>query len=196
MTQHLAVRAAFGFLSVVSLVGCNQGSDPNATNTIPIQATTSTNAVVATVPTVATPTKAPPAAKGLTPNGVPATKLALNPSDQNIPAEDVFKTDLIDNQNDAATVRLFGVTGGDPAMNGLMTYLGFSTVQDSKTFLVGDFLDYKILATSPYRIDLEISESTMDASGAIGSKTRKVILAWTTTPDVDLPSAVSATPAN
>ena len=79
------------------------------------------------------------------------------------------------------TVKLFGTAGGDPAMNGLYTHVAFfdSPAEGWRVFRIGDFLDYRVLSESPGRVDLEIDESTMDeASGNIGSRTRRVIVGW------------------
>lgn len=95
-------------------------------------------------------------------------------------------------------VKLFGLAGGDPAMNGLQTYLAFyeSPAEGHQVFELGNFLDYRVLAEAPGRVDLEIQESTMDeASGTIGSRTRYVMITWTEGADGVPPMTITVTPA-
>lgn len=96
------------------------------------------------------------------------------------------------------TVKLFGTAGGDPAMNGLYTHVAFfdSPAEGWRVFRIGDFLDYRLLSESPGRVDLELTESTMDeASGTIGSRTRRVIVGWALAADGSVPATVTVTPA-
>jgi len=94
-------------------------------------------------------------------------------------------------------VKLFGLAGGDPAMNGLYTQIAFfqNAAEGWRVFRIGDFLEYRIVGQSPGRVDLEISESTMNAeTGEIGSQTRHLIVAWTPATE-GAPDAISVTPA-
>jgi hypothetical protein len=96
------------------------------------------------------------------------------------------------------TVKLFGTAGGDPAMNGLYTHVAFfdSPGEGWRVFRIGDFLDYRVLSESAGRVDLEIDESTMDeATGTIGSRTRRVIVGWALAADGSLPATVTIAPA-
>lgn len=97
-----------------------------------------------------------------------------------------------------STVKLFGTAGGDPAMNGLYTHLAFfdSPAEGWRVFRIGDFLEYRVLSESPGRVDLEIDESTMDeATGNIGSRTRRIIVGWAQRADGAVPATVTVTPA-
>jgi hypothetical protein len=81
-----------------------------------------------------------------------------------------------------ATAKLFGAAGGDPAMNGLNTFLAFyeSPADGWRVFQVGDFLTYRILAESPGRVSLEVRESVMnERTGDIGSRVRRLLVTWT-----------------
>jgi hypothetical protein len=138
---------------------------------------------------------APKASAGLTATG-PASMLEIVGADSKLPDMDIVRNDAIANQQGPIKVRLIGGAGGDPAMNGLMTYIGFSTDYESMNFLIGDILDYKILRTAPGRIDLEISESSMDGNGTIGSKTRRAIIEWVINPDAETPVNVTLKPAS
>ncbi len=96
------------------------------------------------------------------------------------------------------TVKLFGTAGGDPAMNGLYTHVAFfdSPAEGWRVFRIGDVLDYRVLSEAPGRVDLEINESVMDqASGNIGSRTRRVIVGWALATDGSVPATVTVTPA-
>lgn len=96
------------------------------------------------------------------------------------------------------TVKLFGTAGGDPAMNGLDTHVAFfdSPAEGWRVFRLGDFLGYRVLSESPGRVDLELDESVMDeASGNIGSRTRRVIVGWALATDGSVPATVTVTPA-
>ena len=109
----------------------------------------------------------------------------------------VVELDPLTRQGDR-TVKLFGTAGGDPAMNGLYTHVAFfdSPAEGWRVFRIGDFLDYRVLSEAPGRVDLEIHESTMDeATGNIGSRTRRVIVGWALAADGSVPATVTVTPA-
>jgi len=96
-------------------------------------------------------------------------------------AASVTRVDYLEDQGDT-TVKMFGMAGGDPAMNGLYTEIAFyhSTAEGWRVFRIGDFIDYRIVGTSRGRVDLEVQESTMNAeSGEIGSQTRHLVVRWT-----------------
>jgi hypothetical protein len=146
---------------------------------------------------VAAPAGAPPEAVApLTANGEPATLAAEDDPSLQLSAG-VVELDTLANQGDAG-VKLFGTAGGDPAMNGLYTYIAFyqDPAEGWRIFKLGDFLSYSVLSDSPGRADLEIQESTMDeATGEIGSRTRRVIVEWTLGADGAPPAAITVTPA-
>lgn len=148
-------------------------------------------------PTAATaPLQAQAQAAPLTASG-PATSLSAEPSPSAQTGAWVVRVDDLARQGDA-TVKLYGMAGGDPAMNGLQTYLAFYVSPDEgwRVFGVGDVLDYRVLSTAPGRADLELEESVLNPDTTeISSRTRRVILAWTPAPDGGAPSAVTITPA-
>jgi hypothetical protein len=79
------------------------------------------------------------------------------------------------------TAKLFGTAGGDPAMNGLYTYLAFFGSPDEgwRVFRLGDFLDYRLVAEGPGRLTLDIRESEMNRrTGRIGIRSRRLLVAW------------------
>lgn len=94
--------------------------------------------------------------------------------------------------------KLFGTAGGDPAMNGLHVHIAFfrGPAEGWRVFRLGDVLDYRILSQRAGRVDLELQESTLDeASGRIGSETRRVIVGWPIAADGSPPAEVTITPA-
>lgn len=89
-------------------------------------------------------------------------------------------------------VKLFGMAGGDPAMNGLQTYIAFyrSPAEGWWVYQVGDFLSFKVLNETGGRVDLEVEENVMDpATSVIGSRKRRLIVAFTA-------SGIEASPAD
>lgn len=112
-------------------------------------------------------------------------------------AASVVRLDPLTKQG-GPTVKLFGTAGGDPAMNGLYTDIAFfkSSAEGWSVFRVGDFLDYTVLSEAPGRVDLKVEESVMDeATGQIGSRERRLIVAWTPGADEAPPATITVTPA-
>ncbi|NJC42139.1 hypothetical protein GGQ87_002434 [Brevundimonas alba] len=136
-------------------------------------------------------TAAPLAAAGPAATLQPETDAALQQ------AAAVVRLDQLTGQG-PITAKLFGTAGGDPAMNGLYTHLAFfqGPADGWRVFRLGDVLDYRILSQRAGRIDLELEESQLDeATGRIGSRTRRVIVGWTIAADGSAPAEVTVTPA-
>jgi hypothetical protein len=93
--------------------------------------------------------------------------------------------------------KLFGAAGGDPAMNGLHTYLAFSTPPEGwRLFPIGDFLAYRVVAETRRRLTLEIRENIYNQqTGEVGTRTRRLRVSWTAGPDGDPPASVNVTAA-
>lgn len=96
---------------------------------------------------------------------------------------------------------LFGTGGGDPAMNGLYTYVSFymSPAEGWRVFRIGDFNSYRIVSETPGRVLIEVEENVMGEDGVIGSQTRRIMVSWTAPADGTPPNAVTMTtvpPAN
>ncbi|NBB53375.1 hypothetical protein GVN24_34410 [Rhizobium sp. CRIBSB] len=94
--------------------------------------------------------------------------------------------------------KLFGTAGGDPAMNGLYTYIAFyrDPANGWWVYQVGDFLSYTVLHEQAGQVDLEVEESQMDsATGQIGSRKRRIIIAFPVGPVGDQPVNVRFMPA-
>lgn len=123
----------------------------------------------------------------------PAQPLTLDLQDELQWAASVVKLQSVAN----GSTKLFGVAGGDPAMNGLQTYIAFfeGPADGWRAYPVGDILDFTVLNEAPGRVDLEISESVMNpTTQEIGSRTRRVIVAWAGPADA-APTVVTVTPA-
>ena len=133
------------------------------------------------------------AAAPLTPAGAAET-LAPDANENLAWAASVVKVDYLRNQTDT-TVKLFGIAGGDPAMNGLYTYLAFHAGPGDgwRVFKVGDFLEYRILDQRPGRLLLAIEESVMDAESNISARRRRLTVAWTRGADGAPPTSVMVT---
>ena len=96
------------------------------------------------------------------------------------------------------TVKLFGTAGGDPAMNGLYTYIAFfrSPADGWWVFQLGDFLSFTVLNEVPGQVDVEVEESVMDpGTGTIGSRQRRIIIAFPVDQGPDAPPNVRFMPA-
>ncbi|WP_125257099.1 hypothetical protein [Brevundimonas fluminis] len=137
-----------------------------------------------------------PATGPLTPTG-PAQTLSADADPNLQQAAAVVELTPVEGQG-ALTVKMFGTAGGDPAMNGLYTYVAFfiDPAEGWRVFRIGDFLDYRVLSAGPGRVELEIDESTMDPeTSEIGSTTRRLIVGWAPGADGAAPVAVTVTPA-
>lgn len=135
------------------------------------------------------PVKTPAAPVDATP--LPSANTPLTPINKGLPAKampdqalqelaSVIEVTPLTAQTNLSG-KLFGVAGGDPAMNGLHTYLAFfrSPAEGWWVFGLGNFLSYKVLNETAGRVDIEIEESVMDeATGQITSRKRRIILAF------------------
>ena len=139
-----------------------------------------------------------PAGRFVPGEGEPQTWSPIAQDDPAIAAMSVVRFDELYQSNFAA-VRLFGLASGDPAMNGLMVYLAFVSPHDQSAFLLGDFRDYRVIAASPGRIDLEYDEDIMIGDEP-QTRTLRAIVSWTeqaqdATPNPEYPAEVTLTPA-
>lgn len=136
-----------------------------------------------------------PQAAPLTASGAPQP---LNPEPETdeslMSAASVVRIDWVA----AGGAKLFGTAGGDPAANGLYTYIAFFTSPGDGwvIYSLGNILDYTVLASEIGSVDLDIHETTFDeATGELGSHHRKVIVSWTPGDDGEPPTNVMITPA-
>ena len=105
----------------------------------------------------------------------------------------VVSVDRLEHQGSLGA-KLFGAASGDPAMNGLNTYLAFFMPPPEngwQIFEIGDFLTYRIISETPGRLLLEISESDMHDNGEIGERTRRLAISWRPGPGNTAPATVT-----
>jgi hypothetical protein len=138
---------------------------------------------------------APAAAQAVAERG-PVT---MRPDDSEMlqDAATVVVVSQLEHQGDLSA-KLFGAASGDPAMNGLNTYLAFfepPPVNGWRIFEVGDFLSYDIVSETPGRLLLEIHESVMNDNGEIGERTRRLAVSWTPGRDGAPPATVTVATA-
>jgi len=170
--------------AVLALAACDSGTETRK-DAVPQAGTPGLPA------SQAAPTTAPLVAAGPAATVQPSTDINIQY------AASVVKLDQLTKQ-DGATVKLFGTAGGDPAMNGLYIDIAFfrSPAEGWAVFRIGDVLDYTVLSEAPGRVDLRVRESVLDdATGQIGSRERRLIVAWTPGADEAPPALVTVTPA-
>jgi len=158
-------------------------------------AATACNAQPEVEVTPTTEAAATPQAAPLTAAGAPTTLSVEAGDDGPMSAASVVRVDWV--AEDGA--KMFGTAGGDPAMNGLYSYIAFfgSPADGWAVFRLGDFLDYTVLSSSAGRVDLDLHESTLnEATAEIGSRHRKVIVSWTVPAEGETPTAITVTPAS
>ncbi len=175
------------FVSAVFVAACLAVAGCNATTTAPAE-------VEAAAP------EAAPVAPFVAGDGEPQTWSPLAEDDPALELLGVVKFDDIPNISNIGSVRLIGAGGSDTATNGLKVYLAFVSPHDEAAFLLGDFLDYRVMAASPGRIDLEYDENYMDDADQIQTRTLRTIVTWTevaqeASPNPEFPALVTMTPA-
>jgi hypothetical protein len=115
------------------------------------------------------------------PAAAPSPQVVRPDPDENLQwAASVVQISELRRQGDLGA-KLFGTSGGDPAMNGLYTYLAFfdSAGDGWRVFRLGDFLSCRVVAETRGRLTLEIRESVMDGrTGNIGERTRRLLVSW------------------
>jgi hypothetical protein len=94
------------------------------------------------------------------------------------------------------SVKMFSLSGGDPAMNGAQTYLAFYADPDEGwvIFRIGDFLDYRILSATAGRINVQVRENYLRGD-EIATRVRRFSLRWTPGQDDAPPATVTMAPA-
>ncbi|CAN5187511.1 hypothetical protein BH10PSE2_BH10PSE2_09090 [soil metagenome] len=192
MTHRLLPIAAL--VAVLPLSGCDRLTAAwSAFQTGPTASVASApgQTGAAAVPVAVQPTAAPLTATG---HGLPVKALP----DETLQSEaGVFEVHPLAHQDG---IKIYATAGGDPAMNGLQTYIAFyrSPAEGWWVFGLGDFLNFRILTEIPGRVDLEIEENTMDqATGTIGTRTRRAIVTYPVGPiDEQQPPNVRMIPAS
>jgi len=122
-------------------------------------------------PAAASPAPAPLALK---PSGPPRTLLA-----EAEPMEAAYVTDvrMVEGADGA---KIFSTAGGDPAINGLYTYLALFTAAEgwTRVFQIGDFNAWEVVEESAERVTLRVSRSWIEeGSGDVKTADEYLIVA-------------------
>jgi hypothetical protein len=115
---------------------------------------------------------------------------AIEAEDDHMPEAWVTDVHLIKD----ADFKIFSTTGGDPAVNGLYTYLVAYTPPDgwTRVYMLGDFSAWEVIEESPTRVVLKVSRMYLEEStGEIKTAEEKLIVDLP--PDPETP--VMVTPA-
>lgn len=168
-------------VAAVALAACSKPAAP-----------TNESDVVPMAEPAATPgTPAPAATAPAKPSG-PAAPVAAEAEEDNIQwaasvTEVVWLPDL--------NIKLFSTAGGDPAINGLYTYLAVPPENNGdgwKVFKLGDWETWKVSEQAPGRIVLDYRVSRIDSnSGDPVTEAKRMIVTFTTGEN----PTVTATPA-
>lgn len=139
-----------------------------------------------------TPASAPASEPAPSPEPAKASGPArtVEAEDDHMPEAWVTDVHLIN----GADFKIFSTSGGDPAMNGLYTYLAAFTPPDgwTRVYMLGDFNSWEVVEESPARAVLKISRHELDAdSGDIRTVEEKLIIDLPATPE----TPVTVTPA-
>jgi hypothetical protein len=93
-----------------------------------------------------------------------------------------------------ADFKIFSTAGGDPAINGLYTYLAAYTQPDgwTRVYMLGDFNSWEVVEESPTRVVLKVSRSWIEeGTGDVKTAEEKLIVDLPATPE----TPVKVTPA-
>ncbi|MFT4913933.1 MAG: hypothetical protein ACI9YM_002544 [Brevundimonas sp.] len=98
-----------------------------------------------------------------------------------------------------ADAKLFGLAGGDPALNGDHAYLAFfiDPSEGWRVFPLGDFERWSLGEQGPGRFVLETTQGRMGDDGEmVNGEVKRFIVTWESGgPDAPAPSTITVTPA-
>ncbi len=137
----------------------------------------------------AAPAAESPAPVALKPSGPPRTVAAEG---EPMEAADVTDVRMVEGADGA---KIFSTAGGDPAINGLYTYLALFTAPEgwTRVFQIGDFNSWEVVEESAERVTLRVSRSWIEeGSGDIKTAEEYLIV---TLPD-EQARTVEVTPAS
>ncbi len=137
----------------------------------------------------AAPAAESPAPVALKPSGPPRTVAAEG---EPMEAADVTDVRMVEGADGA---KIFSTAGGDPAINGLYTYLALFTAPEgwTRVFQIGDFNSWEVVEESAERVTLRVSRSWIEeGSGDIKTAEEYLIV---TLPD-EQATTVEVTPAS
>ena len=132
-------------------------------------------------------TAPPPVPEPARPSGPPKS---IEAEDDEMPEASVTDVHLVKD----ADFKIFSTAGGDPAINGLYTYLAAYTQPDgwTRVYMLGDFNSWEVLEESATRVVLKISRSWIEeGTGDVKTAEEKLIIDLPATPE----TPVTVTPA-
>lgn len=145
------------FAAALALAACQPAAEPPAADTV-------------AAPAAETP---PAPAAPATPSGPPQT---VEAEDDHMP--EAWVTDARHIKD--ADFKIFSTAGGDPAINGLYTYLARFDEDErgwTQVYMIGDFNSWEVVEETPTRVVLKISRSWVEQeSGDIKTVDEKLIL--------------------
>ena len=167
-----AVMTAFGLV----LSGCGQSDVPAKT---PAAQDTQT-AAAAPTPAAITRAVTPPTTE---PVG-PAERRAAAAREEIGTAADVSQLQALPDQN----AKVFSLSGGDPAVNGLVTYFALfgGSAEGWRAYPLGDYAEWKVVEARAGRVVLAVRQDTAGPNGDIQKVERTV--------QIDFPSSGETPP--
>ena len=78
------------------------------------------------------------------------------------------------------SAKVFSISGGDPAVNGLVTYLGLyiSSAEGWRVYAIGDFAEWRLTEASKGRLVLTVRQETAGPDGDIQARDFRVVVAF------------------
>jgi len=138
----------------------------------------------------AEPAAEAPAAAAVEPAKLSGPAKAIEAEDDHMP--EAWVTDVHPIKD--ADFKIFSTAGGDPAINGLYTYLSAYSAPDgwTRNYMIGDFNSWEVVEESSTRVVLKISRSWVEeGTGDIKTAEEKLIIDLPATPE----APVTVTPA-
>jgi hypothetical protein len=116
----------------------------------------------------------------------PMATVVLTPAGAAAGFADVLKDDAVQSAANVERVlglqandaKIFTTAGGDPAINGLYTYLAIylSSADGWAVYQIGDFNDVAVVGERAGEVDLKVSQSTIDDKGEAQTAERYLIV--------------------
>lgn len=172
MRTATAAMTAFGLV----LSGCGQSDAPAKSQT------TQDVKVAAAAPTPAAITRAP--APSTTKPVGPAERRPAAAREEIGTAADVSQLQALPDQN----AKVFSLSGGDPAVNGLVTYFALfgGPAEGWRAYPLGDYAEWKVVEAKAGRVVLAVRQDTAGPNGDILKVERRV--------QIDFPSSGETPP--
>lgn len=163
--------AVLASISLLALAACGKPAAPaNESDTVPLPAPGATQTSGAAPAVASSPAK---------PAG-PAEAAQKRDDDYAVNGAHVTQVEWLPNLN----AKIFSNAGGDPAINGLVTYIGFPPEGPDEpwaVFQVGDFEDWKVVEQGPGKVVLQVRVSRIDpSSGDPVTENKTLIVNFTT----------------